>query len=172
MTSKELRAPKKHYFQLEYATVQTALELLNNNELSEWFADIAAYELYGAEPPSFSNRAVQMAYNMTVRELDYQMDKHFARQDRGSKNYLDGKKKKQELHDGYTNLDAALTSEQRDTLAELFPIDFADLMKKVQEQVKDNSTIVDNPYTYIKAYAENVRWNENHSDCEIDEWDY
>ncbi len=167
MTDKELRAPKKHYFQLEYATVETTLELLDSSELSEWFNDIAHYELYGDEPASFSNRAVQMAYNMTVRELDYQLEKHFARQARGGKNYRDGMKRSQEQRDGYTNLDKALTAEQRNSLAERYPIDFGDLMMAVQRQVKDNHTIVDNPYSYIIAYAESLHWNDNHKDYDI-----
>lgn len=90
MDNKELRAPKKKYFKLEYPTVINVLDNLTDKELGEYFKAIAEYELYGIEPKSFSDRAVQMAFNMTARELDFQLEKHYGNQERGRENRSKG----------------------------------------------------------------------------------
>lgn len=90
MKGKKLRAPKKKYFKLEYPTIINVLDNLTDKELGEYFKDIAQYELYGIEPESFSDRAVQMAFNMTARELDFQLEKHYGNQERGRENRSKG----------------------------------------------------------------------------------
>ena len=44
-------------------------------KLGEYFKAVSEYELYGIEPESFTDRAVQMAFQITARELDYQLQK-------------------------------------------------------------------------------------------------
>ena len=168
---KELQAPKKKYFKLEYPTVITVLEDLEESEYGEYFKAICNHELYGEEPESFSNRAVRMAYNMTIRELDYQMEKHLRNVEQGRINQQ-GKKSdaessgsKQEDGTG-TDLSKALTTDQLVKLESMYP-NFSGLLDEVQEQVTDGCTQVRNPMNYIKKYAEETDWKSRFSD-EVD----
>ena len=168
---KELQAPKKKYFKLEYPTVITVLEDLEESEYGEYFKAICNHELYGEEPESFSNRAVRMAYNMTIRELDYQMEKHLRNVEQGRINQQ-GKKSDTESsgsrqEDGTgTDLSKALTTEQLVKLESMYP-NFSGLLDEVQEQVTDGCIQVRNPMNYIKKYAEETDWKNRFSD-EVD----
>lgn len=172
---KELKAPKKKYFKLEYPTVIAVLEDLEEQEYGEYFKAICNHELYGEEPESFSNRAVRMAYNMTIRELDFQMEKHLRNVEQGRENQKGkGKKKdsepsgsRQDEVDGIgTDLSKALTADQLIKLESKFP-NFSGLLDEVQEQVSNAGIQVHSPMNYIIKYAEETDWNNRFKD-EVD----
>ena len=159
MNNRELRAPKKKYFKLEYSTVINTLESLTVDELGEYFKSISEYELYGITPDSFSDRAVGMAFKMTTRELDYQLEKHYGNVARGREN-----KEKEKSHEECgTDLGKVLSDDDVEALESQFTC--ADmLISEVQKQIYDNKTIVNNPKRYIEAYAANTNWNQRIED--------
>lgn len=169
---KELQAPKKKYFKLEYPTVIAVLEDLEEQEYGEYFKAICNHELYGEEPAEFSNRAVRMAYNMTIRELDFQMEKHLRNREQGKINQQGGKKAGSESagsvqsDEAGTDLSKALTAEQLIKLESMFP-NFSGLLDEIQEQVTNGCIQVRSPMNYIIKYAEETDWNGRVSD-EID----
>ena len=159
MSKRELRAPKKKCFRLEYQTVQNVLDNLTDAELGEYFKAICNYELYGEEPDEFSDRAVQMMFRVTCRELDYQLDKHHANQERGSEN-RNGKGKDAVTEEAAaTDLASVLTAEDIEALEAKFSCTDA-LLDEIQEQLNANKTEVKNPRRYIEKYARETGWNE------------
>lgn len=89
MNNRELRAPRKKNFKLEYETVMNVLEELTDEELGEYFKAVCNYELFGVIPEDFSNRTVRAMFKVTCRELDYQMEKHKGNQDLSNVKNLD-----------------------------------------------------------------------------------
>ena len=155
MNNRELRAPKKKYFKLEYPTVINALDSLTVTELGEYFKAISEYELYGEEPSSFSDRAVGMAFRMTARELDYQLEKHYGNIERGREN-RGGEKDLDE--EGSTDLMQSLSADDIKALEAKFTCTDM-LIDEVQQQINDNKTIVKSPKRYIEKYAAETDWN-------------
>lgn len=155
MDNRDLRAPKKKYFKIEYATAMNVLDSLSIEELGEYFKAITEYELYGIEPESLSDRTVQMAFRMTARELDYQLEKHFGNQQRGRENRK-GKEKEEES----TNLREELSKRDIARLASTYD-DPEDLIATIQEQLDENCTTVNNPMKYIEEYAKATGWKRN-----------
>ncbi len=168
MSSRELKAPKKKYFKLEYETVLMVLDNLNPEEVGEWFLKIAKYELFGDIPEDFSERAVQMAYKQTVRELDYQMAKHERNRENGTTNYYKGNSPKLiNAENVPTILNDVLTKEDWNALEKEYTC--ADmLVETVQNQINSNHTTVSYPRRYIEAYAAETNWNEK-IEAEIDD---
>ena len=153
MSKRELRAPRKKYFKLEYPTVMNVLESLTEPEMGEYFKSICTYELYGEEPEGFSDRAVQMAFRMTARELDFQLEKHFNRQEQGRINRQGGESdnKGTELREQLSNADYDFLRAKYERVDEL--------IAEVQFQVDENCTTVRNPLKYIDSYAEQIGWD-------------
>ena len=163
-----LRAPKKKYFKLEYETVINVLDNLEPAEVGEWFIGIAEYELYGVIPDKFSDRAVQMAYRQTARELDYQMEKHERNRERGRENNPPKGSKASDpaVEEGEpTNLEDVLTDTDLLALEEQFSY-VSVLIDAVQAQIDANGTQVRYPRRYIERYATETKWNEM---CELNE---
>lgn len=174
---KELKAPKKKYFKLEYPTVITVLESLEEKEYGEYFKAICNHELYGEEPETFSNRVVEMAYKMTTRELDYQMEKHLRNREQGKINQQGGQKagsesagSEQQDNNAGTDLLAVLTTTQMQKLEAKFP-NFSELLDEVQEQVNNGCIKVKSPMNYIIKYAEETDWISRF-DKEVDDIAY
>ena len=156
MSDRELRAPKKKYFKMEYATVQSALEELTDIELGEYFKAVAEYELYGIKPESFSERVVNSLFNRTAHELDFQLDKHYANQEQGAKNYEKGREKKKEE---CTRLINVLTPDDLKALEDKYQCSDM-LIEEVQKQIEINGTVIQYPRRYIEKYADDSKWNE------------
>lgn len=155
MNDRELRAPKKKYFKLEYPTVMNVLDSLTQLELGEYFRAISEYELYGEEPETFSDRTVQMAFKMTARELDYQLEKHYGNIIRGREN----KCKDKDTADESTALRDVLSESDYKTLNEQYEcLDL--LIEEVQDQIDLNCLVVKYPRGYIQKYAEETNWND------------
>lgn len=153
MDRRELRAPKKKCFRLEYATVQNVLEELTQEELGEYFRAVSEYELYGVEPESFSDRTVRALFHTTARELDYQLDKHHARQEQGAINQQGGKEEK------CTQLREVLTEDEMKTLGSKYEcLDM--LLSEIQTQLDANNTVLKYPKRYVEKYAKDSDWNK------------
>lgn len=162
MHDRELRAPRKKCFKLEYETVMNVLEELTDEELGEYFKGIAEYELYGIEPEHFSDRTVRAMFKVTCRELDYQMEKHKGNQERGRQNRV-GKTEKTEpeedtASESCTDLMEVLSVEDIQLLESKLSC-VSDLIDEVQEQLTLNNTTVRNPVRYLLKYAEETDWN-------------
>ena len=155
MEDRELRAPKKKYFKLEYPTVMNALDSLTVAELGEYFKAISEYEIWGIEPESFSDRAVGMAFRMTARELDFQLQKHYGNIERGKEN----KRGEKAAEEKSTNLSKVLSADDINDLESKYQCCDM-LISEVQQQIDDNSTIVKSPKRYIEKYAYETNWNE------------
>ena len=179
MTDTGLRAPKKKYFKMEYETVINVLESLTPEEVGEYFIAIAEYELYGVIPEKFSDRAVQMAYRQTVRELDFQLEKHLRNIEKGKQNNPPKSGRAPENEGEPTNLEEALTTADLMALEEQFKYSSV-LIDTVQAQIDVNDTVVRYPRRYIERYAIETNWNEM---CDLNEdllsrgrvpegWDY
>lgn len=173
---KELKAPKKKYFKLEYPTVITVLESLEEKEYGEYFKAICNHELYGEEPETFSNRVVEMAYKMTTRELDYQMEKHLRNVEQGRINQQgrtagsESAGSEQQDYEAGTDLLAVLTTTQMQKLEAKFP-NFSELLDEVQEQINNGNIKVKSPMNYIIKYAEETNWISRF-DKEVDDIAY
>ena len=162
MSKRELRAPKKKKFQLEYATVQNALEELTETELGEYFRAVAEYELYGEEPETFSDRTVRAIFHTTARELDHQMEKHFARIEQGGINQQGGKAKGKDGSKG-TQLQEVLTADDMKILENKYQCCDM-LLKEIQTQLDANSTVINYPRRYVEKYAKDSNWNKRIED--------
>lgn len=156
---RKLRAPKKKKFQLEYATVQNALEELTQSELGEYFRAVAEYELFGIEPENFSERVVHSLFKRTATELDHQLNKHYQRVEQGAINQQGGKKA--------TQLKEVLTADDMKALEEKYPCSDM-LVAEIQKQLDDNNTVVQYPKRYVEKYAKDSNWNQRLED-EINE---
>ena len=154
MDKRELRAPKKKCFRLEYATVQNVLEELTQEELGEYFRAVSEYELYGVEPESFSDRTVRALFHTTARELDYQLDKHHARQEQGAINQKQGGKEEK-----CTQLREVLTEDEMKMLGSKYEcLDM--LLSEIQTQLDANNTVLKYPKGYVEKYAKDSDWNK------------
>ena len=146
---KKFRAEKKHYFQLEYETILNVLNSdLTNEELAEYFKAVCNYELYGEEPGKFSDRVIKSLFVQTARELDYQLEKHKARQMKGYINYWQDK-----------TIVSLLSDEQYNLLDEEIP-GFSELIKEIDKQLQGSNKEVKSPVNYIRRYADKTNWKQ------------
>lgn len=165
MNDRELRAPRKKNFKLEYETVRNVLDELSDIELGEYFKAVCEYELFGVIPEDFSDRTVRAMFKVTCRELDYQMEKHKGNQERGRQN-RSGKIEQLEedaAPESYTDLNQVLSVEDIKHLESKLPC-VSMLIDEVQEQLILNNTQVKNPVRYILSYAENTDWESRVED--------
>lgn len=160
MDKRELRAPKKKKFQLEYATAQNVLEELTREEMGEYYEAIVNYELYGIEPESFSDRVVHSLFHRTVTELDFQLDKHYQRVEQGTINQQGGKKKA-------TQLMEVLSADDKEKLEKKYQC-WDMLIEEIQKQLDANNTVLQYPRRYVEKYANDSNWNQRIED-EINE---
>ena len=159
MNDRELRAPRKHSFKLEYETIRNVLDELSDIELGEYFKAVCNYELFGVIPEDFSDMTVRAMFKVTCRELDYQLEKHKGNQERGRQN-RSGKIEQLEedaAPETYTDLNQVLSVEDIMHLESKLPC-VSELIEEVQEQLELNGTKVNNPVRYLLKYAEESDW--------------
>ena len=161
MDKRELRAPKKKNFKLEYETIRNVLDELSDIELGEYFKAVCNYELYGDTPEAFSDRTVRAMFRVTCRELDYQLAKHEGNRERGRQNR--GSREEHEPIDEEvevcTDLMEMLSVDDIYKLEQKLP-NVSLLLDEIQEQIDFNNTDIHNPVSYILTYARNTDWAE------------
>ena len=82
---------KKRSFVLYYNNIETAFTMLKSQEeRGELFTDICNFEMYGEEPSSFSNTAIEVIYHLISGTLKENRDKWLLRCKQNSINRTNG----------------------------------------------------------------------------------